>query len=1205
MTGVLTDAKARALVRTSLDATLFVDAGAGTGKTTALVERVLQLVAHGVPVSSIAAITFTEAAATELRDRLRSALDDAEAAGAAPAGSVEALDEAAISTLHGFAQRLLAAAPLQAGVPPQFSVLDETGAVQAFERRWYRFCSEAEAAPPSAALLERALAAGVSYRTLFEVAQQLHQAHHRLPDPEPPEPVLRAALAPVDVAPAVAALRDAAAFADLALDPTDTLCLLLTGDALPGFTELAHDLEAAPTDADRIELLAAIAAMPTSAKGRKSCWGEHIEDVRTARDAACEAVDTLISGVRSRLVPALTSLLCRFVRAYAAERRRAGTLEFHDLLVAARDLLRHSPEVRQRLSARYERLLIDEFQDTDPLQVELALLLTGDGGSVGTTHGPIWEELEPVPGRLFFVGDAKQSIYRFRKADLQLFHQVRTSLGAEEVVLHNNFRSVPGILSCVNAIFGVLLGESTSAGQAAPQALTAARVALPGDAPVRALGGVFAEVRAVERREAEAADVAAILHDAHHEGWTVSAGTTRADGTETIRAARWSDMAVLLPTRTSLPQLEAALVARDVPFRVDSASLVWQSAPVRDVLLVLQALVDPNDAVALVGALRSPLLGCPDESLLEYHASGGRWEGWPWRRVPADHGLPPDHPVLVALDALRALSSQRDHNSIGAFADLVVRRLGAFEVATANRRPRDHWRRLRFLVEEARAFDHASGGTLADFVTWCLLQSSDEARIREPVLPEDDDDAVQILTVHGAKGREFPICVLSGLGQAPNTTKPRVLWDAEGLPVVSFRKDIADAAYGELAEIEAELADHERIRLLYVAATRARDHLVVCLHRSADDDARAATAPRRASLAARLAEALDAAPADELVPGAGQSREARATGAGSVDHGRGGAAVAQQLPGMAEQLHAHDTRPLAAAWQAEEEAWHNARQELLRRGAHQSVVAATTLAARVARRLPPLDTGAEHANGDHIGLLTDTAAGTETPAVPDDHDESGGSAVDGAGTDGATGLSEEVGRAEDAGSAEPSPDAPAWRRGRAGTAIGRAVHATLQLADLADPASAVPLAAAQAAAEGIDRLAGRVTALARAALASDVVRAAVAARHWREVYLAAPVGATVVEGFIDLLYETPEGLVVVDYKTDAVPDDAAIEAALPQYRLQLATYALLVTRTTARPVAGAALVFLAEHQARTHWIADLDDAVTEVRSTLERSPKSA
>jgi ATP-dependent helicase/nuclease subunit A len=182
---------------------------------------------------------------------------------------------------------------------------------------------------------------------------------------------------------------------------------------------------------------------------------------------------------------------------------------------------------------------------------------------------------------------------------------------------------------------------------------------------------------------------------------------------------------------------------------------------------------------------------------------------------------------------------------------------------------------------------------------------------------------------------------------------------------------------------------------------------------------------------------------------------------------------------------------------------------------------------------------------------------------------------------------------------EAGPEAPTWRRGRAGTAIGRAVHAVLQTVDLATGDDIDKTARAQASAEGVDDAAPEIARAVQAALGSDVVRDAVGRPHWREVYVAAPVGTTLVEGFIDLLVDTPEGLLIVDYKTDQARSDEAVDAAVARYRLQMATYALMLEQSLGRPVAGAALLFVSGGVARTRTITDLAAAVAEVRARLE------
>ena len=203
-------------------------------------------------------------------------------------------------------------------------------------------------------------------------------------------------------------------------------------------------------------------------------------------------------------------------------------------------------------------------------------------------------------------------------------------------------------------------------------------------------------------------------------------------------------------------------------YRVESSSLVWGTQEVRDLLAVLQAVDDPTDEVALVAALRSPALVCTDADLVEYRQAGGRWTV----RAACPEVLGTGHPVCRALDVLRGLHERRWWEGVGAIVERGARELRFFELAFAHPRPRDHWRRLRFVLDQALAFEEAGGRTLRQFVEWAEQQGADEARVREPVLADADDDAVRILTVHGAKGLEFPIVVLTGLnregwGQAP------------------------------------------------------------------------------------------------------------------------------------------------------------------------------------------------------------------------------------------------------------------------------------------------------------------------------------------------------------------------------------------------------------------------------------------------------
>jgi ATP-dependent exoDNAse (exonuclease V) beta subunit len=409
VTDVRVDRDVRHEIRSSLDATLFVEAGAGTGKTAELVSRVVSLVANGVPLHSIAAITFTEAAASELRDRIRVALEKA------ARGDVELplhpsqqarchvalgeLDDAALSTLHGFAQRILVEHPLEAGLPPTFDVLDQVEAGVGFEQRWGDFLDHLFADPVLEGPLLRALGLGLRLRDLHAIARAMHEHADRLPGSsidEPPAP-------PLEVAPVVGPLDAALALGSCCIDDADTLAV-----HLHDLSRYRDELATAVDELDALDVLTGATRLDRSRIGNQQNWGGRVGEVRDLLAQAERARQDLVERIGRAALGALVARLRSFVLEYAHERRRDGRLEFHDLLVLARDVLRRVPSVRAALAHRFAVLLVDEFQDTDPLQIEIAVLLTTDDPDAGSKP---WYEVAIAPGRLFLVGDPKQSIY--------------------------------------------------------------------------------------------------------------------------------------------------------------------------------------------------------------------------------------------------------------------------------------------------------------------------------------------------------------------------------------------------------------------------------------------------------------------------------------------------------------------------------------------------------------------------------------------------------------------------------------------------------------------------------------------------------------------------------------------------------------------------------------------------------------------------
>ncbi len=1112
------DAPARDAIRTELNATLFVEAGAGTGKTAVLVERVVALVtADGpdlpVPMPAIAAITFTEKAAAELRDRIRRELrlraDDPAASDIVRArceAALADLDAAAICTLHAFAQRILTEFPIEIGLPPRIEVRDEISSRLAFDARWREFVDKLLDDPALESTVLVLLASKVTLTHLRAVAEVLDDNWDlldRIAEPLPlPALEIEGWLEEFDAV--CAAGVDCRADTDGMLTRLDL------------FAEYRDRLRAAFDDAERIELLRADKpSFKVGNTGNRNNW----DDINSLRDR-------IVKLGEQRTATAIAEYTARSV----AERRVAGELDFHDLLVLARTLLRdpeHGARARARLHDRYRRILVDEFQDTDPIQVELAALLGSGDPADGARP---WDEMSVDPGRLFFVGDPKQSIYRFRRADIATFLAARDRFAQPAPrFLTCNFRTAPQVLGWINHVFNELIQRAV-ASQPEYRPLDAARIVPPEhDRKVVLLGvepHADAGVDAGTLRVREAADVAAIARAAVAEEWPVYDKERNE-----WRPARLGDVCILLPARTSLGYLEQALAEAGVPYRAETSSLVYSSREVRDLLMTLRAVDDSSNTLALVSALRSSVFGCGDDDLFRFHVEhGGRWDV----AAPPVGTLPADDPVVSAIRFLRELHSERVWSTPSELLERIVRERSVIEVGALTGRFRDVARRVRFLIDQARAYADAVAGTLRDYLAWAEMQGAEGARVVEAVVPETDDDAVRIMTIHGAKGLEFPIVVCSGMTTAAQMAGRgvQVLFPPAGGCEVKVAKGVQTAEFELHRPIDEQMGFHEKLRLLYVACTRARDHLVVSVHRKVHP--------------LKLDDRPHWTHAELLWEAAQRASWTEPTAAAAVARTTAPPAVALPEPGVSPEAWSPE------AWQAEYDRAHL-------RGNRRGFVSATTLAHRVDPQ-PVGPYGPEAGAGD-------------------------------------------PGLAKDARDLELPP----WNKGRYGTAIGRAVHATLQTIDLATGRGIEATAAAQAAAEGVLGHEATIEALTRAAVASSTVGRAAARPHWRETYVAVPFDGITLEGYVDLVFRDDDGLVVVDYKTDAV-DPATRAVRVSQYRIQAAAYVLAIAESTGEPVVRGVLCFLDPAGATEVVFAgtELETAVAEVRAlvTAERDDPS-
>ena len=1088
-----------------LDETLFVEASAGTGKTTSLVDRMVNLVVTGrTTLDRIAAITFTEAAAAELRDRVRQRLEEVAVDESRPREEQELcrqgvsdLDQATIRTLHSFAAQLLHERPLEAGLPPGFDTSDEIVAGIKFDEAWNVWLdSVLDENSPIAQHISLALTLNVTLDHLKQLAREFHANYADLPDAvfAAPEPSVGAAAQELQVK----------------WPEAERLCKFSrngSGDPLYDHVQsraitVRALANTSPGDLRHRRQLHRLLRLSCS-RGSQSNW-ERDPDTNLNACAALKALLTdlheavteeLEEAKRSALAHTLTSL-SHFVLAYAGHRKDEGRAEFHDLLVWARDLLRDNLEVRDYFRQRFTHLLIDESQDTDPIQAEIAMFLAEavPEGAPAEARPRSWNDVLPEEGKLFVVGDPKQSIYRFRRADveqMQFLQRRMKTAGGRTVSLVQNFRSQSPIISWVNHLFQQWMGsgsggESGSDGQAPYESMEhrwSAATTSPFGPRVWALADEEMSGPIGSIRRQEAGDIAALLRQMVDQKWLKLdlKETSDANG-EAYTPVSYSDICILIRARTSLQTLERGLESANIPYRLESASLIFETQEVRDLLNCLRAIDNPADRVAIVAALRSPAFGCSDIDLLRHYESGRQFDYLDEAACRASG------PVAEGLTVLKEFHEQRVWESPAMLIERFVRDRLLLEAATAHHRMREQWRRYRFMVERAGQFAEAGGISLRAFTGWIDDQINERVRVTETPVPESDEEAVRVMTIHAAKGLEFPVVILTGLNASQRSSAGPALFNRQrGAVEVSIGatgNKFTTAGYDILADHEKQMSEAELVRLMYVAATRARDHLVLSLRRSASRG-------------------------------------------GTVAHTISGYMVNQpdlwrhvspnSLPLPAEpqfEGDENDTTPAAAPpghSVAARDAWVQQRKWMIATQARPSFVSAT---------------GLGHS---------------------DDDDKPEGKADQ---------------------TTEP------WRRGRAGTSVGRAVHAVLQSIDLATGEGLQERARSQATAEGIPDREGEVARLARVAVDSEVVRRAVASgRLWREVPVAAPVGEGFLHGFIDLLFEEQDGLVVVDYKTDSV-NPADLERAVERYRLQGGAYACAMSLATGKTVKEVRFLYL-------------------------------
>ncbi|MGF1468309.1 MAG: UvrD-helicase domain-containing protein [Sandaracinaceae bacterium] len=831
----LVDGAARRRLVEELDRSFVVEAAAGTGKTTALVARMVALLRSGrARVEEMVAVTFTAKAAGELKLRLRQAIAAARADDADDAergrldAALAALEGARVDTIHAFCAQVLRERPVEAGVDPELRVLGDVEAGPLLERVVDDALAQAGRDRPSA--FRRLEARGRDLRSTLRrargdlVERRDHPARWTVP----------AFDAAAELAGLLDGLRRLSAWAPRASARSDGLA-----QDLQAVAEVVASLDAARPDApfDPWTGEGAVRELrrPLTRRraARRRWFGPDLptEEVLALRAEVAAAHEAFFARADASLAAALQRDLAPMVDAFQRLKEERGLLDFLDLLLRTRDLLVERPDVLAELRRRVRVVLVDEAQDTDPLQAEILLLLASDEPAPGTD--PLGENLvTPVPGRLVLVGDPKQSIYRFRRADIAIYERIKARLaakGVETLHLSTSFRAVPNLQRVVNRAFAPLMEGAPDGSQARYVPLAPHRpegegqpsvVALPVPRPYGRYGTVW---RGEVERSCPDAVGAFIDHLLHTSGWTVP------DRGGRPRPIESQDICLLFRQTTSYGGEDRtrayarALEAREIPYVLIGGRALRDREEVLALLNAARAIEDPDDALSVYATLRGPFFALTDEDLLLHRARVGPLHPL----APAGEALwdPERRPAAEALAILGALHRERSRRPV---ADTLTRLLDETRAhaGIANWPNGDQaLANVLRVIELARASEGGDGATFRGFLVWLRAQLEDGRGLAAPVV-EEGAAGVRLMTVHKAKGLEFPVVVLCDpLSSAP-ARPSRYLDPAAGL----WAAPLAGLAPAELAAHRDEVlrADRaEEVRVAYVAATRARDLLVV------------------------------------------------------------------------------------------------------------------------------------------------------------------------------------------------------------------------------------------------------------------------------------------------------------------------------------------------------------------------------------------
>lgn len=813
------DQAQRDAIQTRLDTTFMVEAAAGTGKTTSMVARMVSLIREGkCRIHQLAAVTFTRKAAGELRARFQLDLEKAirENSGENQTrlqNALEKMEQCFIGTIHSFCGGLLRERPLEAGVHLAFTELDDASDQLLREESWEEFCARLYAEDSD--WLKKLSNLGLQIR-------QLKSAFLRFADFPDVEEWPADLLEMPDFSVLIEALENYIVhMRDTAREfSTDTGTDLL----MPKYRRIPR-LASYYNLRTPSRLMTVLDEFSGSIKITQKCWPNGKAQALEEKDRWERFVDTYVTPYKTNWFACryacIIDILKEAQAVYDQKRNRLGVLNFQDLLMKSAYLLREYPSVRQYFQRRYTHILVDEFQDTDPIQAEIILFLTGMD-----IQEKDWRMCKPVPGSLFVVGDPKQSIYRFRRADIvtyNLVKQIVVESGGSVLTLNANFRTHKPILDWVNQVFHPHFPEAATNYSPVYVPFKAGKPWEGSDQPAIKILQI-SENKKEDYLEEEAGIIAAtIWHRINH-----------CDETP-------GDFMIVSWKKDALHYYADALKRYAIPHQISGGGSLNQSKTLTLLRMVLDAVLHPEDTVALVAILRSEIFGFSDSVLYDFKQAGGRFSIL--STVPDGYEFTGKFQEVYA--RLKQYENwMRNMPPIPAM-EKIVDDLGLYALAAKEEGGNEETGCLAKCLEILRAAQD-SMVTLADVIS--NLDDLIENLSIYDSLPSKPytEPAVRIMNLHKVKGLEAPIVFLANpSGKSSHEADFHI--NRSGGQTTGFMRlteqngfQSTNIAYPQcwtmVAEEEQKFQEAELIRLLYVAATRAKSELIITQRSSRIND---------------------------------------------------------------------------------------------------------------------------------------------------------------------------------------------------------------------------------------------------------------------------------------------------------------------------------------------------------------------------------